>query len=281
MSYHTIDVQPIAGALGAEIHGVDLRRRLPEETVTEIRQAFLEHLVIFFREQDITPGQLAEFAGCFGELDPHHVLRGMDGHPEVLEIIREETDEYIFAPGWHADVTWQKRPVLGSMLYGVEVPEHGGDTLFSNQYLAYETLSAGMREMLDKLHAVHSSAESYGANAEKLTKVDLIKLDREEAVKGRAAHPVVRTHPETGRKALYVHRGYTVSLKDMTDDESQPLLEYLYGHATRPEFTCRFHWRKGSIAFWDNRCSVHCPIDDYFGHRRRTWRVTLAGDTPV
>ena len=280
MSYHTIDVQPIAGALGAEIHGIDLRRPLSEETVTEIRQAFLEHLVIFFRKQDITAGQLAEFARYFGDLDPHHVLRGMDEHPEVLEIIREETDEYIFAPGWHADVTWQKRPVLGSILYGVEVPEHGGDTLFSNQYLAYEALSAGMREMLDKLHAVHSSAEAYGANAEKLTKVDLIKLDREEAVKGRAEHPVIRTHPETGRRALYVQRGYTVSLKDMTDDESQPLLEYLYAHATRPEFTCRFHWRKGSIAFWDNRAGQHNPINDYHGHRRLMHRITLAGEKP-
>ena len=138
-----------------------------------------------------------------------------------------ENRQYIFAPGWHADVTWQKTPVLGSILYGVEIPEHGGDTLFANQYLAYETLSEGMRSMLNRLHGVHSSAEAYGEDADKLTKVDLIKLDREEAVKGRAEHPVVRTHPETGRKALYVHAGYTFSLKDMTGDESKPLLEYL------------------------------------------------------
>ena len=204
----------------------------------------------------------------------------MDEHPEVLEIVRNETDRYIFAPGWHSDVTWQEQPVMGSLLYGVEVPEHGGDTLFANQYLAYETLSEGMRRMLDGLYAVHSSAEAYGDDAEKLTRVDLIKLDREEAMSGRSEHPVIRTHPETERKALYVHRGYTVSFKDMTVDESKPLLDFLYAHASRPELTCRFRWRPGSIAFWDNRCAIHCPIDDYFGQRRRTWRITLAGDRP-
>ena len=280
MSYQNIEVRPVSGALGAEIYGVDLRHPLADETVAEIRQAFLECLVIFFRDQDLTSAQLLGFARRFGELDPHHVLRGLDEQPEVLEIFREKTDKYIFAPGWHADVTWQKTPVLGSILYGVEIPEHGGDTLFANQYLAYETLSEGMRSMLNRLHGVHSSAEAYGEDADKLTKVDLIKLDREEAVKGRAEHPVVRTHPETGRKALYVHAGYTFSLKDMTGDESKPLLEYLFDHATRPELTCRFQWQKGSLAFWDNRCSIHCPIDDYFGQRRRTWRITLQGDQP-
>ena len=281
MSYQHIEVRPVAGALGAEIHGVDLRQTLTESTVAEIRQAFLEYLVIFFRDQELTPAQLVDFARCFGKLDPHRVLRGLDEQPEVLEIIREKTDKYIFAPGWHADVTWQQEPVLGSMLYGVEMPESGGDTLFANQYLAYETLSYGMRLMLQKLHGVHSSDQAYGEDAEKLTKVDLIKLDRKEAVKARAAHPVVRTHPETGRKALFVQCGYTFSLKDMTSEESAPLLQYLFDHSTRPELTCRFQWRKGSIAFWDNRCSIHCPIDDYSGQRRRTWRITLQGDKPV
>ena len=281
MGYQTIDVRPVSGALGAEIHGVDLREPLSGATIAEIRQAFLEYLVIFFREQVLTPKQLVDFARCFGELDPHHVLRGLDEQPEVLEIIREKTDKYIFAPGWHADVTWQKTPVLGSILYGVELPEQGGDTLFANQYLAYETLSDGMRSMLDQLYGVHSSDQAYGVDADKLTKVDLIKLDREEAVQGRAQHPVVRTHPETGRKALYVQAGYTFSLKDMTAEESEPLLDYLFDHSTRPELTCRFQWRQGSLAFWDNRCSIHCPIDDYFGKRRRTWRITLQGDQPV
>jgi len=280
MNYHTIEVSPLSGALGAEIFGVDLRQSLKEETIAEIHQAFLENLVIFFRDQDLTPAQLVSFARHFGELDPHHVLRGLEDQPEVLEIIREKTDQYIFAPGWHADVTWQKKPVLGSILYGVEVPEHGGDTLFANQYLAYESLSDGMRSMLDKLEAIHSSDQAYGKDAEKLTKVDLIKLNREDAVKGRAEHPVVRTHPATGRKALFVQPGYAFSLKDMSMEESQPLLQFLFDHATRPEFTCRFQWTEGSLAFWDNRCSIHCPIDDYYGQRRRTWRITLQGDVP-
>jgi taurine dioxygenase len=208
------------------------------------------------------------------------VLRGMEGHPSVLEIVRAETDRYIFAPGWHADVTWQERPVLGAFLYGAEVPEHGGDTLFANQYLAYETLSPGMKRMLRGLRAVHSSARTYGQDAEKQTRVDLIRIDRTEAMKGRSEHPVVRVHPETGRKALFVNPGYTTAFANMSAEESKPLLEHLYAHATRPELTCRFRWRRGSLAFWDNRCSIHCPIDDYFGKRRRTWRITLQGDRP-
>ena len=280
MGNQKIDVHPLSAAIGAEILGVDLRTALDAQTVAEIRAAFLTHLVVFFRDQQLTPAELERFARQFGELDPHHVLRGMDEHPAVLDIVREQTDRYIFAPGWHADVTWQERPVLGALLYGVEIPEHGGDTLFANQYLAYETLSPGMRALLGKLRAVHSSADTYGPNAERQTKVELIKIDRSEARKGRSLHPVVRTHPETGRKALFVNRDYTAALAGMTEAESEPLLEFLYHHATRPELTCRFRWRPGSIAFWDNRCTMHSPIDDYFGKRRRTWRITLLGDRP-
>ena len=278
--YQFVDVHPLAGAIGAEVLGIDLRDNLDDEVIAEIRCAFLEHLVIFFREQRITPAEFERFVSRFGTLDPHHVLRGMDRHPNVLDILRSETDRYIFAPGWHADVTWQEAPVLGAMLYGVEVPESGGDTLFANQYLAYETLSSGMRQLLDELLAVHSAEDTYGPNAEKGTKVDLIKIDRSEAVKGRSIHPVVCTHPETGRKALFVNPDYTKGFADMTTEESIPLLDYLYAHATRPELTCRFRWQEGSIAFWDNRCTLHCPIDDYFGKRRRTWRITLQGGRP-
>ena len=279
-SYRVVEVRPLAGAIGAEVLGIDLRDDLDDEVIAEIRRAFLENLVIFFREQRLTPAELERFVSRFGTLDPHHVLRGMDQQPNVLDIIRSKTDRYIFAPGWHADVTWQEAPVLGAMLYGVEVPESGGDTLFANQYLAYEMLSSGLRGLLDGLHAVHSAEDTYGPGAEKATKVELIKIDRSQAVKGRSVHPVVRTHPETGRKALFVNPDYTKGLADMTAQESKPLLQYLYAHATRPELTCRFRWRQGSIAFWDNRCTLHCPIDDYFGKRRRTWRVTLQGDRP-
>ena len=275
-----MQVRPLAGAIGAEVLGVDLRNEFDDQTIADIRRVFLDYQVIFFREQVLSPDEFEHFVGRFGHLAPHHVLRGMPQSPNILEIIRRETDPYIFAPGWHADVTWQAKPVLGAMLYAVEVPENGGDTLFSNQNLAYETLSPGMRKILDDLHAVHSSEDTYGPGAETSTKVELIKIDRAEAVKGLSEHPVVRTHPETGRKSLFVNPDYTKGFVNMTRQESAPLLEYLYAHATRPELSCRFRWRPGSIAFWDNRCTLHRPIDDYFGKRRRTWRITLQGDRP-
>lgn len=281
MTYRTIDVQPLTGSIGAEVLGVDLSKSLGNETFDEIHRAFSEYLVIFFRDQKLSPANFADFARRFGRLDPHRYLKGMDAQPEILEIVREPTNPKIFAPGWHADVTWQAEPVLGAMLYGLEVPEHGGDTLFSNQYLAYEALSAGMKRLLDGLKAVHGSARVYGDKADDYTYVQNLKVDRAEAAKSENVHPVVRTHPVTGRKALFVNDHYTLRLENMTEAESAPLLNFLFRHAIRPEFTCRFRWGQGSIAFWDNRCSLHTPIDDYFGKRRHMWRVTIAGDRPV
>ena len=278
--YRTVDVQPLTGSIGAEVLGVDLAKSMSNEQFDEIHRAFLDNQVIFFRDQKLTPGQLVDFARRFGPLDPHHVLKGMEGYPEILEIIREETNPKIFAPGWHGDVTWQEKPVLGAMLYGLQVPEYGGDTLFSNQYLAYEALSPGMKKLLDGLKAVHGSARVYGADAEKYTYVKNITQDRKTAVSHENVHPVVRTHPETGRKALFVNDHYTLRLQNMSEEESAPILNFLFAHAIRPEFTCRFRWRNGSIALWDNRCSLHTPIDDYFGFRRHLWRVTIGGDRP-
>jgi len=281
MSYRTIDVQPLSGSIGAEILGVDLSQPLRDEVRREVHQAFLDHLVVFFRDQKLTPRELAGFARGFGPLDPHHYLKGMQECPEILEIIREPTDRKVFAPGWHADVTWQATPLLGAMLYAVEVPPHGGDTLFANQYLAYESLSPGMQRMLDRVRAVHGTARVYGDKADEYTNVQNLKVDRKRAAQEQNVHPVARTHPETGRKALFVNSHYTLRFEDMTEEESFPLLNYLFAHATRPEFTCRFRWRLGSIAFWDNRCTLHTPIDDYFGSRRHMWRVTIGGDRPL
>jgi taurine dioxygenase len=276
-----IEVRPLTGAVGAEIFGVDLSRPLPSELVSEIRAVFIDYLVIFFRDQLFTPAQFAAFARQFGRVDPHHLLRGMEIQPEILEIIREPDNRKIFAPGWHADVTWQECPVLGAMLYGVDVPSCGGDTLFSNQYLAYEGLSAGMKKMLGGLRAVHGAAKMYGARADEYTYLDKLKVDRQEAASRENIHPVVRVHPESGRKALFVNDHYTLRFEDMTEEESRPLLQFLLTHAVKPEFTCRFRWHNGSIAFWDNRCTLHTPIDDYFGHRRQMWRITIAGDKPA
>lgn len=167
------------------------------------------------------------------------------------------------------------------MLYGVEVPPVGGDTLFSNQYLAYEALSPGMQKLLSGMKSVHGTARVYGDKAEEYTYVKNLQIDRKMAASKENVHPVVRTHPETGRKALFVNDHYTLRFDGMTEEESKPLLYYLFNHAIRPEFTCRFRWEDGSIAFWDNRCSLHTPIDDYFGKRRQMWRITIGGDRPI
>jgi taurine dioxygenase len=179
------------------------------------------------------------------------------------------------------DVTYQECPVLGSMLYAVDVPEYGADTLFANQYLAYEALSDGMRRMLDGLIAMHGTAKIYDPYAKSGLDEKQFKTERDKILSTpEVEHPVVRTHPETGRKALFINPHYTLRFKDMTAEESKPLLDFLFAHAVRPEFTCRFRWHNGSIAFWDNRCSMHTPIDDYFGKRRVMHRITVKGDRP-
>jgi taurine dioxygenase len=277
-----IDVRPVAGALGAEIFGADLARPLDDATFREIHDAFLDHVVIFFRDQHLTPEQYKAFARRFGELEVHRYLKGLDGHPEVLPIVREPGDREVFAAGWHSDVTYQERPVLGSMLYAREIPDYGADTLFANQYLAYEALSPGMRAMLDHLVGIHGTAKVYDPYAKMGLHDSLLKADRKSVQSTEEVeHPVVRKHPETKRKALFVNPHYTLRFKDMTEEESKPLLDFLFAHGIRPEFTCRFRWAENSIVFWDNRCTLHTPIDDYFGKRRIMHRITVKGDRPA
>ena len=276
--YRTIEVRRLSGALGAEVHGVDLARALPDESVADIRRAFLDHLVIFFRGQTLTPGEFMAFARRMGEPIEYPFVKGIAGFPEVIEVKKLEHERQNFGGIWHSDTAYLARPPMGSMLLAREVPPHGGDTEFANQYLAYETLSDGLRRVLDGLVAVNASAKADATR----TREDRLKTDgrsdtREDYV---AEHPVVRTHPETGRKALYVNVGHTVRFRDMTEDESAPLLQFLFQHQVRPEFTCRFRWEVGSLAFWDNRCAQHNPINDYHGFRRLMHRITLAGDQP-
>ncbi|HEX2198608.1 MAG TPA: TauD/TfdA family dioxygenase [Burkholderiales bacterium] len=264
-------VSRMAGALGAEIQGVDLSKAIPVEA---IREAFLEHQVIFFRDQTLTPAQFMAFARCMGEPVEYPFVKGIGGFPEVIEVKKLEHERHNFGGIWHSDTAYLDIPPMGSMLLAREVPPFGGDTLFASQTLAYESLSEGMRRLLDGLVAVNSSA-----------KADVTRT-REDRVKDyakhyEADHPVVRTHPETGRKALYVNYGHTVRFRGMTEEESAPLLEYLFRHQVQPEFTCRFQWRVGSLAFWDNRCTQHNPINDYHGHRRLMHRITLAGERPI
>ena len=285
MSYQKIEVTPLAGALGAEISGVDLSQTLDNQTFSEVRQAFDENVVIFFRDQEMTPEQHLAFSARFGAFDVHPFAAGLDGHPEILPIIKEADDTFrSFGSGWHSDVTFYEKPPLGSILYALESPKTGGDTLFTNMYLAYEALSDGLKETLDGLTAIHSAADTYGLNSKTAKRNEIgnksmtirVGEDANETVE----HPVIRTIPETGRKALFVNRTYTKNFKGWTREESQPLLEYLWNHATRPEFTCRFRWRKGSVAFWDNRATLHNAISDYDGQRREMHRVTIIGERP-
>ena len=275
-TYRHIEVQPVAGSLGAEIRGVNVAAAPGDEVIAEIRQAFQDHLVIFFRDQKLTPHEQLAFARRFGEPMEYPQLKGLPECPLITPVLKLEHERVNFGGVWHSDTTYLTRPPMASMLYALEIPPYGGDTLFANQYQAYETLSDGLRKVLDGLTAINSS-----------TKADASKT-REERLKDAGVevkvlvgeHPVVRTHPETGRRALYVNIGHTTHFKGWTEEESRPLLEYLWHHQVRPEFTCRFRWQPGSIAFWDNRCVQHNAVNDYQGFRRVMHRVTLAGDTP-
>ena len=272
-------MQRIAGALGAELDGIDLAQPLIPEAVNGIRAALLEHQVIFFRNQDLSPDQFMRFAQAMGEPIEYPFVKGIAGHPCVIEVKKLEHERVNFGGIWHSDTTYLEKPPMGSMLLAREVPPYGGDTLFSSQYLAWQALSGTMKALLDGLTAINSSAKADVT----LTREDRRKSDGKETAPTEisAEHPVVRTHPETGRKALYVNVAHTTAIKGMTAEESASLLEFLFRHQVRPEFTCRFSWKPGSLAFWDNRCVQHNPVNDYHGHRRIMHRITLAGDRPA
>jgi taurine dioxygenase len=275
-----IEVRPIAGSIGAEIHNVDVSQDLDDRTIGDIRKALLDHCVIFFRDQKLDTERHKVFTRRFGKIFIHPNYKGMQADPEIVQITREPGDKRIVGEDWHADTTMMPEPPMGAILYAIEVPPYGGDTLFANQYQAYEALSEGMKRMLSGLRALHSDRKVAGPqanrNSQRSTKVRE-DADWRETV---SAHPVVVKHPETGRKLLYVNRSYTQGFEGMTEEESRPLLDYLLEHGHRPEFTCRFRWETGSLAFWDNRCAMHNAINDYHGHRRVMHRITLAGDKP-
>lgn len=275
-----LTVTPIAGALGAEIGGVDLAEDLDDVAVAGIRAAWLEHLVVFFRDQDLDADAYLAFARRIGDPDRYPFVPGLESHPEVIAVTKLPHETVNFGGIWHSDTAYLDDPPMATMLLAREVPPAGGDTLYANQYAAYEALSPALRDMIDSLRAVNSSAL---ADVSK-TREDRIRDAGDDEVTEQdyeAVHPVVRTHPETGRKGLYVNVAHTERFEGMTVEESRGLLQYLFAHQVRPEFTCRFVWRVGSLALWDNRCAQHNPVNDYHGHQRVMHRITLRGDRPT
>lgn len=283
--YRHIEVKPYAGACGAEIHGVDISSPVPPQAIAEIKLAHLDHLVIFFRDQLIEPDSLKAFGRHFGTFHTHPFVGSLEGHPEIMLVIKNPEDKYNFSGTWHSDVTFDEKPPMGSMLCAMEVPEFGGNTLFSNQYLAYEMLSDKYKKMLEGLYAVHSAENVYGRggeynSADYQSKHSGTPIQSDDRAELHQRHPVVRTHPETGRKALFVNEPFTVGIDGMSEEESEPILRFLVKHAVQPDICCSFRWEKGSIAFWDNRCLQHYALNDYPGQRRVMWRLTINGDRP-
>lgn len=280
--YSLVDVRPLTGGLGAELHGVDLSQPLDAPVLNEIKRAFLEFGAIFFRDQSLSYAQHMAFARHFGELEVHPIVNGMEDYPEIIRMLKPAEESASFGVGWHSDNSFLDEPSLGSVVYSEIVPPYGGDTLFADQARAYEALSPGMRHMLEGLTAVHSARDAYTAPSAtpKYEGKTAITYRRSDAVDSIVEHPVVLTHPDTGRKALYVNPMFTQHFKDMSAEESAPLLGFLFDHAVKPEFQCRFRWQKGSVAFWDNRRVMHNALDDYQAFERLLYRVTVAGKKP-
>jgi len=277
--FSTIEVHPLSPALGAEIGGIDIASGIDERQFTELRQAFTDYGVVFLRDQNITPDQHIAFAERWGSININRFFKPTDSHPQIAEVRKEPEQKANIGSSWHTDHSYDQIPALGSILYAREVPRVGGDTLFASMYAAYDSLSDGLKQMLSRMQALHSSRHAFGEGAYIDADLDDLggRLGNTEAATQDAVHPVVIRHPLSGRPALYVNGDFTLRFEGWSEAESRPLLEYLYAHASRPEFTCRFHWRQGSMAIWDNRATHHCALNDYHGERRLMHRVTIEG----
>lgn len=270
MTYQTIEVRKVTPIIGAEITGVDLSRELSDRQADEIHRAWMDNLVIFFRDQTLSVEQHLAFGRSFGKLHLHPAAHKPDQHPEILVIKADENSKHVAGEEWHTDVSCDAEPPMGSILHMSEVPpDGGGATLFASMYRAYETLSEPIKRMLSQLTAVHDGKHVYERPG--------YRADRQYP---RSEHPIVRTHPVTGRQALFVNRGFTTRIVGLARSESDAILQMLYRHIETPEFQVRFHWQPGSMACWDNRCTQHHALFDYFPHRRYGHRVTVAGDKP-
>lgn len=273
-NFSHIKVKPLSPNIGAEITGVDLANSLSSEVIDEIHEALILFLVVFFRDQSLTSSQLQQVATQFGKPVPYPFVNGLDGFPEIIEVLKLPGEAENFGGVWHSDTAYLESPSMGAMLYAAEIPESGGDTLFANMYLAYEQLTKGMQSFLSTLSAVNDADKCAIAQSR------IHRLGDSVQKKLRAIHPVVRTHPETSKKLLYVNRAHTTRFNGMTRGESEGLLDYLFTVQSQPEHCCRFQWQAGSLAFWDNRACQHYPLNDYQGQKRLLYRISLAGDKP-
>jgi taurine dioxygenase len=280
MSATAIEIHPISPVIGAEIRGVDLSQPLGNQLHQEIHDALLRHLVIFFRDQDLTPSQHADFSRHFGPLHIHPFYPGLDDLPEVMVLAADET--YMLANDiWHSDVSFAAEPPMGSVLLAREVPAAGGDTMWANMYAAHEALSDRLKNFLSGLTAVHDYAKGFTPEQLRDQRKAAEDLARARDKYPPVEHPVIRTHPATGRKALYVNCCFTSHIAGMKPDESRALLDMLYDHLAKPEFTVRHRWRRNDVAFWDNRVTQHYALNDYFPARRVMHRTTIIGERPV
>lgn len=275
-------VEPLSGALGAEVSGIDLNA-LDEPGWQKLKRAFLDYSVLAIRGQALEPADLMRVGARFGEPCYYPFVTGIDGYPFIFDVVKEENETVNFGGNWHSDTAYMAQPPLATLLYALETPQKGGDTLFANTAAAYDALSEGMRAMLDKLVGVNSASLKVTGGRRKMhsTIGGMRVHDTEAADEYEAEHPVVRTHPQTGRRALYVSRSHTICFKDMSEEESRPLIDFLQAHQTRPEFTCRVRWSPGTLTIWDNRCTQHSAVNDYHGQRRRMRRLTVGAQKPV
>ena len=280
MAYRKITVVPLAGALGAEVRNVDLLRA-DAETWNEIRAAFRDRLVLSFPSHNLGPKALVEIAENFGRVGFYPFAEGLPEEPHVFAVVKEPQETKNFGEGWHSDTTYTERPPMATVLYSVEVPPYGGDTLFANMHLAYDALSDGMKAALHGLRAINSAAHRKGGGRAAGNAYKSVKLVGQDKMNLQGVHPVVRTHPVTGRKALYVNALHTVRFDGWTEEESRPLLEFLFRHKERPEFTCRYRWQAGTFTIWDNRAVQHLAVNDYHGFRREMHRLSIEGDIPA
>ncbi|AIZ34650.1 taurine dioxygenase [Pseudomonas parafulva] len=275
----SLTLTPLSPALGAQIDGIDLSRALPPEQRDTLEQALLEHQVLFFRKQFITPAQQAHFAAHFGDLHIHPIYPNVPETPQVLILDTAVTDVRDNAV-WHTDVTFLPTPALGAVLSAKQVPAYGGDTLWASGIAAFEALSAPLQLLLDGLSATHDFTRSFPLERFGSTAEDLARWEATRRNHPPLSHPVVRTHPVSGRKALFVNEGFTTRINELAEHESEALLRLLFAHATRPEFSIRWRWQEGDVAFWDNRVTQHYAVDDYRPQRRVMHRATILGDAP-